>query len=176
MGRDSFTKTDTVKFLEKIYIGLINLTDEREEWEKDRWDIRNLEKYGIAYNTSSQLHYINFEKINNINIREALKKYIKKKLISNNKFSWSSALNYLKSIPQFINYICELEPTWNDLKGLERYHIEMYIEWLNTYANENLRRKDANPKRYVSTSLSIVQKFLSDIQIRENDVTHISHN
>ena len=43
------TKVDWL-FLKNMYINLIKFIDKREEWEKDKWDIRNLEKYGLSYN------------------------------------------------------------------------------------------------------------------------------
>lgn len=174
-GKDVISKTDSAHFLENTISWLNQLTDEREEWEKDKWDVRNLEQYGITYNKSTQTHYLDFGKINNLKIREEVKKYIKQRLIANNKFSWGSAYNYLNFIPRFINYICELEPTWNDLKGLERQHIEKYIEWLNIYAKENLIKKNSNPKQYIAISLNYTQKFLSDIQIREYDIAPIKN-
>ncbi|EOU1120208.1 tyrosine-type recombinase/integrase [Clostridium perfringens] len=169
-GKDYENKTAVVNFLKFITNTFATLTDEQEEWEKDIWDIRNLEQYGVTYNKSITNYYVNFAKINNIKIREEFKKYIKQRLISNNKFSPSTARNYLKYIPNFINYICDLEPTWNDLKGLERHHIEKYIESLNIYVKENLTQKNANPKSYLVNALGYIQKFLSDIQIREYDI------
>ena len=175
VGKDVFIRTAIANYLEFIINTFYILTDEREEWEKDKWDIRNLEQYGISYTKSSQEHYLGFGKINNVKIKNEVKKYIKQRLIANNKFSWGTARNYLKFIPSFINYICELEPTWNDLKYLERQHILKYIEWLNIYAKDNLTQKGANPKIYVATSLSIIQKFLSDIQIREYSIAPIKN-
>jgi integrase len=168
-------KTAIANFLEFIINSFNTLTDKREEWEKDRWDVRNLEQYGITYNKSDKLYYIDFSKIKNLKIREEVKKYIKQRLIAKNKFSWSTARNYLKFIPPFINYICELESTWDNLRDLERYYIEKYIEWLNIYAKENLTKKNANPKQYVIMSLNCVQKFLSDIQIREYNIAPIKN-
>lgn len=174
-SKDFYHKTAIANYLE-ITINTFNtLTDEQEEWEKDVWDVRNLEQYGITYSKSSTNYYINFSKINNLKIREELKIYIKQRLIANNKFSWNTARNYLLFIPPFINFISELEPTWNDLKGLERQHILKYIEWLNIYAKENLTQKNANPKLYVSHSLTHIQKFLSDIQLREYDIAPIKN-
>ena len=170
IGKDYKNKTPIANYLEFIINSFNTLTDEREEWEKDIWDVRKLKIYGINYNISHREYYINFNKINNVKIRIEVKKYIKQRLIAQSKFSWSTAINYLKYIPLFINYICELEPTWDDLKGLERQHILKYIEWLNIYAKKNLTKKNANPKRYVVNSLGTVQKFLSDIQIREYDI------
>lgn len=174
-GKDFYYKTPVANFLENTIKYFNVLTDEREEWEKDRWDVRNLEKYGITYNKSLPHYYIDFTKVNNYKIREDFKKYIKQRLISNNKFSWSSATNYLKFIPPFINFICELEPAWSDFKVLQRQHILKYIEWLNIYAKESLINKNANPKRYVVTSLTYIQKFLSDIQIREYAIAPIKN-
>ncbi|WP_434290006.1 tyrosine-type recombinase/integrase [Clostridium botulinum] len=175
LDKEYEVKTSIANYLVFI-INLINsLTDERKEWEKDKWDVRNFKKYGIVYNISHREYYIDFSKINNLKIRVEFKKYMKQRLIVKNKFSWSSAVNYLKYIPPFINYICELEPNWNDFKCLERQHILKYIEWLNIYTKENLTRRDSNPKLYVWKSLSIVQKFLSDIQVRGYDIAPIKN-
>ena len=168
-------KTFIANYLEFIINNFNTLTDKREEWEKDIWDVRNLDKYGITYNKSETNYIINFTKVDNISIREGLKKYIKQRLITNNKFSFSTARFYLRFLPNFLNYICELEPTWNDLKGLERNHILKYIEWLNVYTKENLTQKNANPKKYVSECLNCIQKFLSDIQLREYDIAPIKN-
>ncbi|APQ78845.1 MULTISPECIES: tyrosine-type recombinase/integrase [Clostridium] len=170
-GKDAFIKTPSANFLENVISWFNQLTDEREEWEKDKWDIRNLEQYGITYNKSTSGYYLDFKKINNLKMRKEIKEYIKQRLIANNKFSWGTAIKYLTFIPPFINFISELEPTWSDLKGLQRQHILKYIEWLNIYAKENLTQKNANPKQYVASSLSCIQKFLSDIQLREYDIT-----
>ncbi|HBG5277819.1 TPA: tyrosine-type recombinase/integrase [Clostridioides difficile] len=173
-GKEYFSTTAIANFLEFIIGSFNTLTDERKEWEKDKWDVRNLDKYGITYNKSkSNNHQIDFNKIKNVNIREEVKKYIKQRLISNNKFSWSTAVNYLICIPRFLNYICELESTWNDLKALQRSHMLKYIEWLNIYTKENLTQKNSNPKLYISWSLNIIQKFLYDIQIREYNIAPI---
>lgn len=173
--KDIYYKSPIANFLETAIKYFNTLTDEREEWEKDKWDVRKLEQYGITYNKSKTLYFLHFEKINNLKIREEVKKYIKQRLIANNRFSWSTAINYLVFITPFINYICKLEPNWNDFKSLERQHILKYIEWLNIYAKENLTQKNANPKQYVAISLNYIQKFLSDIQIREYDIAPVKN-
>lgn len=162
--------TSIANFLNVIYDYLFNLTDTREEWEKDRWDVRNLEKYGISYNKSKTIYFIDFNKIKNKIIRKEIKKYFKYRLLSNNRFSWGTVIEYMRYLTNFINLILELEPKWNDLKNLERHHIEKYIEWLNVYTKENLTQKNANPNRYKKEALKIIQKFLSDIQLREYDI------
>lgn len=174
-GKDIYYKSPIANFLETAIKYFNTLIDEREEWEKDKWDVRKLEKYAITYNKSTTQYFVDFNKINNFKIRMEVKKYIKQRLIANNKFSWATAIQYLVYIPPFINFISELEPTWNDLKGLERQHILKYIEWLNVYAKENLTQRNANHKKYISNALSTIQKFLSDIQLREYDIAPIKN-
>lgn len=164
-------KTPIANFLRTIHSYLFHLTDTREEWEKDRWDVRVLhEKYGINYNKSKTNYYIDFEKIEQIHVREQVKKYMKQRLLSKNNFTWSTAFMYMIFLSPFIKFIFSLEPTWNDLKHLKRSHMEQYIQWLHEYAKNNLKQKNAHPERYISKSLTFIQKFLEDIQRYEYDI------
>ncbi|MGH1328537.1 tyrosine-type recombinase/integrase [Bacillus pretiosus] len=167
---DSYTKTAIARFLRTVYTALIQFIDKRDEWEKDKWDIRNLhDKYGIDYNKSTNLYKLDFSKING-RVREQVKKYFKQRLVSKNSFSTGTAQNYLKHIPGFFNFIFSIETTWKDLKPLRRTHIEKYIEHLHEYAKNNLRNRNAHPAHYVVQSLSCLQKFLEDIQRYEYDI------
>lgn len=167
VGTEYANRTRGANFLNSIYATLFSLTDEREEWEKDTWDVRNLEKYGITYNKSLTNYYIDFTTIKNETIRVEVKRYVKQRLVSNNQFTWGTTQYYLKYLPYFINVICELEPTWNDFNRLERHHIEKYLEWLYTYAKGKKVRKNAHPEEYINKSLKVISKFLADIQLRE---------
>lgn len=169
-NKEYLVKTSIVNFLESTFNSLDILTDEREEWEKDKWDVRNLESYGITYNKSSLAYYVDFNKICNFKIRECMKKYLKERLIINNNFTWATAIYYITYLSKFIDYISECEPSWNDLKELKRYHIENYILWLNVYIKKSPNRKGKNPKRYVHEAIKCLQKFLTDIQLREYDI------
>lgn len=176
-GEEYSNKTAIANFLNQIYQELLNLTDTREEWDKDIWDVRKLSKYGITYNTTLyNNHCINWLKINNIQIRREIKKYFKQRLLSNSKFTWGTANKYMRSfLPNFIEFIFILEPKWHDLKGLERSHIVKYIEWLNTYTKNNLNQRNANPLNYKNDALTCIQKFLSDIQIREYSIAPVKN-
>ena len=56
-------KTPVANFLRVIRSYLFQLTDTREEWEKDRWDVRILhEKYGITYNKTRSNFFHRFHK------------------------------------------------------------------------------------------------------------------
>ncbi|MBT2616302.1 MULTISPECIES: tyrosine-type recombinase/integrase [unclassified Bacillus (in: firmicutes)] len=157
-------KTNTANFFRQVYEKLFNLTDTRIEWEKDRWDVRVLnEKYGLIYNLSRTDYHLNFTKIENVVFRNYFKKYIKTRLLGGKNFSWSTALNYLKVVPLFLNFISKFEPDWNDLKGLTRNHIEKYLEHLHRHA-KNIVRKGSNPKQHVLDNVTRVYTFLQDTQ------------
>ncbi|MBB6448022.1 tyrosine-type recombinase/integrase [Bacillus benzoevorans] len=171
MYKEYTCKTTIANFLQVIHSNLSSLTDSREEWVKDRWDVRILnEKYGIDYNKSRSEYYLDFTKIEHLNTREQVKRYFKKRILSMNKFSWSTALNYMVFLPNFISYIFLLEPNWNDFKKLKRSHMEQYIQWLHEYARNNLKQKNANPPEYVARALKVIGKFLEDIQRYEYDL------
>ncbi|MFI8705466.1 tyrosine-type recombinase/integrase [Bacillus sp. NPDC077411] len=164
-------KTPTANFLRVIHSYLFPLTDTREEWEKDRWDVRVLyDKYGVTYNKSQNNYYINFTKIEQVEMRQHIKKYIKQRLLSKNHFSWSTAQSYLAYLPKFLSLIFSLEPSWTNLKGLKRSHMERYIQWLHDYARNNLTRKIASPEQYILMILTVIRKFLEDIQRYEYDI------
>ncbi|WP_144511489.1 tyrosine-type recombinase/integrase [Bacillus thuringiensis] len=162
--KDDYMKTATASFLRIAYTALIQFTDKRDEWEKDKWDIRNLhDKYDINYNKSTYNYKLDFSKIDEM-VREQVKKYFKQRLVSKNRFSPATAQSYLKHIPGFFKFIFSLETTWKDLKTLRRAHIEKYIEHLHEYAKNNLKKRNAHPASYVIHSLSCLQRFLEDIQ------------
>ncbi|MFR6471194.1 MAG: tyrosine-type recombinase/integrase [Turicibacter sanguinis] len=158
-------KTSLANILRNMYDNYFNLLDTRVEWEKDSWDVRILnQQYGLEFNKSKSNFYINFFKISNPILKNGLKKYCKQRLLSRNNFSIGTAMYYCTYISLFLNFIIELEPTWNDLKGLNRQQIEKFIIYLNEYTKIQLKQKNSNPKIYILKSLSIIEVFLSDIQ------------
>lgn len=175
IGNKVICKSVLVTFLRTIHTILFQYTDNREEWEKDRWDVRVLhEKYSIDYNKSINNYYLDFSKIDE-KVREQVKKYCKQRLLSKNRFSWGTATHYLSALPMFFTFVFSLVPTWKDLKHLKRTHIEKYIEYLHEYAKNNIKNRNAHPERYVNKSLSTLQKFLEDIQRYEYEIAPETH-
>ena len=174
IGKNCIGKTPLACFFEQIYQELFNLTDTREEWDKDIWDIRNLKKYTIRHNKASSKYFIDFTSIKNNRIKKEIKIYFKQRLISNNNFSWEHAIDYARTLKTFINFIMELEPQWNDLKRLERSHIEKFFVWLNEHI-KNKSQKNKNPEKQKIELLVMLQKFLSDIQIKEFSIAPIKN-
>lgn len=163
-------KTALANFFQYIYRVLFSLTDIRDEWEKDRWDIRVLnKKFGIPYSKSNSSYFIDFSSIKNTNFQNYLKKYIKTRLLGGKKFSWGTAQSYSYTVQRFLNFILEQQSSWNDLRGLTRKHIVEYIEYLHQYANNN-KQSNSNPKHLVFNNLSRVSTFLMDIQRLEYSI------
>jgi len=158
-------KSSAAAFFRFMYEKLFNLSDTREEWDKDKWDVRVFNTiYGVKYNVSQTMYYIDFLNIENIVFRNYFKSYIKTRLLGGGKFSWGTARNYSKFVPKFLNFISDIERDWNDLKGLTRQHIEKYLEFLRHYAKNNLKQRNSNPKSYIKSNLECTYTFLKDIQ------------
>lgn len=162
-GREIRSKL--ANFFRAVYEQLFTLTDKREEWEKDRWDVRVLNaKYGVEYNRSTTDFFVDFMKIENTVFRQYFKKYLHTRLLGGGRFSWGTARKYSIYVPRFLNFISEIEPQWNDLKGLTRQHIESYLNYLRDYSINELKQKNANPKQNRSDNIKCVYTFLKDIQ------------
>lgn len=165
---ENYFVTDEKKVFKKIYNYYYELIIQPEEWEKDIWNIKNIRNTNyVEYNRNSSLALkIHFDYIKNMNFREILKKYTKQRLLSNNHFSWGTALAYSIVITKFFNEISYKNPSWTDLKKLERENIEDYLMFLNTYANSPQNKiKDKND--WILNNIITIQKFLMDIQVME---------
>jgi integrase len=168
---ESIVYTAEVNFLRIIYSFVCKLADSRDEWDKERWDVRVLNQlYGIEFNQSVPRHYINFLKIENVHIRDEVKRYFKQRLLGHRGFSWATAMNYMGFIPKFINFICSLEPEWNDLTELSREHVLRYIEQVHYHAKVNLKGKNSHPEHHIGTTLVIIRNFLEDLQTYEYSI------
>ncbi|KXY40973.1 transposase [Bacillus cereus] len=168
------SKNNVAIYLRTIYTSFLRLTDDREEWKKDKWDVRILhDKYGVDYNKSKSSYYLDFSKTDE-KIREEVKKYFKQRLLSKNKFSWGSAQNYMTILSPFFTFVFCIEPIWKNLKSLKRTHMEKYIEYLHDNSNKS-KRPNSHPEMYVNRSLSIIQKFLEDIQRYEYEMAPENH-
>lgn len=172
---DTIGKSSVVVHLRTIYTAPFQYTDKRDEWEKDKWDVRILhDKYGIDYNKSKNSYYLDFSKTDQ-KVREEFKKYCKQRLLSKNKFSWSTAQRYVIFLSRFFTFVFSIEPMWKDLKSLKRSHIEKYIEYLHEYTKNNIKRCNSHPEGHLNMSLSTIQKFLEEIQRYEYDMAPETH-
>lgn len=164
--KNYIVKTQSVHLLNNIYDCLMESFDQRTEWEKDIWDIRNL-KDKLEFNKTTNSHYINFTKINKKKFRKPVKKYLKMRLLNEN-IKFNTGVKIINSLSVFLNYISQKHNDWNSLEKLEREDIEKFIEHLNKEISKNKRIK--NPKRYKINIFKSLKKFLEDLQIYEYDI------
>lgn len=143
---------------------LMNWLDDRAEWKKDQWDIRNLEKdYNIAHNNTNSHFKVNFSKIINENFKEILKKYLKQRLI-NRATAWSTARSFVGRLVLFFNFLHGKYPSWETFKDLSREDILGYYDRLNKYIKNYEGRREIKPDSYMYHVISKIETFLSDLQ------------
>lgn len=155
-------KRPVTKFLISVYNDLSKLLDFRDEWEKEVWDVRNLnQKYGIYYNHARSHVKLDFTVVKQIPFRFEIQKWLKMRLLSND-LTWGTAVNYMVSIPKFLDFIFKLEPTWKNLNELSRSHFEKYLDQLHKENAERQRVSHSN--EYVTKAISSANKFLEGLQ------------
>ena len=75
--KESEVLNTVARYLKNLIKTFETLTDTRVEWDKDRWNVKNLEEYGIKYNKSDCSNCIEFSKINNEALRDSCKQLVK---------------------------------------------------------------------------------------------------
>lgn len=114
----------------------IRFYDNRNEFEKDIWDVRNIP--GVRYTPHRSEYLLDFREIPE-NFRPLLKRYIKFRLTI---VSRSKAYYDLLSLRWFIGFIHNRYPHWIDLRLLTRNDIEDYWVWFRGHTKNH---KNAHP-------------------------------
>lgn len=149
-SRSRFTRYETL--LKQLYEFYFNFYDNRDEYEKDIWDIRKIASSKAIEHTS---HYLlNFTDIPQP-FMVMVKRYIKYRL---NYLSHGQCRTDIMGIKLFLNFIHEHYPSWLDLVQLARKDIENYICWFNTYTKYY---KSSDTAYFVAlhTFLESIQRF-----------------
>jgi len=162
-------KTKNALFFKKIYEEIFKLLDDRIEWEKDVWNVKNLKKFGIDSNPAQSVYLLDFTTIHNKHYRKAAKKYFKTRLLARNQFSWATANTYLKYFKEFMNFINLKEPNWTNFQCLSRNHIEDYLEHLNKKA---VRKKAGIISEYIHHYMVHLKIMLDDFQLYDYDIAY----
>lgn len=114
-------------FLQQVYWFMLNFYDDREEFEKDIWDLRKIP--GTKY-TQNLAHYLlSFENIP-LSFRPLVKRYLKVRVTIR---SHSQCASDLLALRLFLCFIHRQYPHWNDIKDLSRKDIEDYLTWCRSY-------------------------------------------
>jgi integrase len=120
------TKT-YLQLYNQIYLFYFDFYDERDELDKDIWDVRKL---NIDYNKSKAGDYkMNFTSVPSV-FRPLVKKYIKIRVLSQESMTWASGVQHMAKLPVFFNYIHNRYPNWTHLKALKRGDVEDFLLYL----------------------------------------------
>ena len=74
---------------------------------KDKWDIRNLEKYGLSYNKTLTGNYLNFEKLSQLKC-EKQKNIFKNRLITGD-IAFATARFYIRVLTRFFKIYLKIK-------------------------------------------------------------------
>src|SRR5690625_704054 len=158
--------SDWVRFFLTLYDFLFDFYDEREETEKDVW---NVKKLNIEYNEASTAQTLSFEQVP-VHFRQMVKKYIKECLIIHQTLSWGSIRNHLTVISRFLTFLTSLHPDWKDIIKLSREDILKYISFLRTtpmggVSNSKSFYKGRSPSdNHVYTGIRKAKRFVTYLQ------------
>ena len=109
------------------YHFMINFYDDREEFEKDIWDVRNIPGARFAHHESG--YRLSFEDIP-LTFRLLAKRYLKVRVGIR---SYSKYFDDLMSLRLFFGFIHKQYPRWKDLRELSRKDMENYLTWYWSY-------------------------------------------
>lgn len=162
-----------VLLMNTFYKYMYNLLDKTPEREKDIWDGRRL-PIEINY-TNTSTKRINFTKVN-VKYRPLAKRYIGTRIIDLKNITFSIGVRYLHELSIFLNFVDDNYPDLN-IKNIEREHIKQYVAYVK---NKNINDKHHGKQIkatdvYVSSNLTVVRKFLSDLKIFDWDDAPTKH-
>ncbi|PHJ38283.1 hypothetical protein P378_10650 [Desulforamulus profundi] len=124
-GRLSSTQYETL--LQQVYQFMLNFYDDREEFEKNVWDVRKIP--GAKYTQNESRYLLSFEDIP-FPFRPLAKRYLKVRVGIR---SYSQCNTDLIALRLFLRFIHEQYPHWQDLKKLSRKDMENYLAWYRSY-------------------------------------------
>lgn len=162
-GCSELTVKGYVQLYNRIHAFFQDLYDERNETEKDIWNVRKL---GIDYNQSISTDCtLNFTLVPTV-FRDIVKKYIKNRLLIQESLSWGSAIQNSAKLQVFFKFIQEKYPKWISLEELNRNDIEQFIEFLRTHPmGGNSHYKGQAPSdNYINRSISSLEVFIEYLQ------------
>lgn len=155
-----------VMFFLTLYDFLYHFYDEREETEKDIWDVNKL---NIDFNEAASTKQLSFRDIPN-HAKKTVKRYIKECLIINQTLNWGSVRNHLPAIKRFFIFLSEHHPEWDNIKKLSRDDILEYLSFLHSTPMGGDSKNKASfigikPSRHhVYTSMQYVKRYIAYLQ------------
>ncbi|MCI3986027.1 hypothetical protein MMJ63_14200 [Bacillus vallismortis] len=129
IGTKSYMRvTQYINVYNQFYKFFLDYYDERDEIEKDKWDIRKL---SVDFNETRGEYIVSFEKIPDP-YRTWVKKYVDLRMNVQQNLSYSRFKSIVPSLSKFFSFIKEVYPDWDNLNELSREDILSFIRYLRT--------------------------------------------
>jgi integrase len=129
--KDRLSSTQFEILFQQAYQFMIGFYDDRDEFEKDIWDVRKIP--GARYAQSKATYSLSFVDIPEP-YRPLTKKYLKMRI---GICSHSQCLNDLRALCLFLLFIHKQHPLWTDLKELSRKDMEDYLVWFRSCTTDH---------------------------------------
>lgn len=163
-----YTKvTRYINLYNQFYEFFTDYYDEREETEKDRWDVRKL---SINFNETRGEYIVSFDSIVEP-YRQWVKKYVKQRMVIQQNLSFARAKSISSPLSAFFKFIKSKYPDWDNLALLTRDDILLFIQHLRTLPIKGNSKNtiEEQMKNRVRVYLYEVQAYISYIQRLEWD-------
>lgn len=165
-GKPVLSVSGTISFFNSIYDFYYDFYDEREEIEKDIWE---LAKLGIDYNEAAikrRLDFTSYEQP----WKEIVKKYIKERAVETQDIQLSTAVAAVIRLGSFFKWIAATYPEWKVLTELTREDILNYLHHLKTIPMGGTRYQKKATDYHVKQTMLYISVFLDYIQMNEWDI------
>lgn len=150
--KDYKSKTSISNFPKNTYVVITTMLDNRPEWEKDIWNVLDLKRYGVGYNTDFKCKTVNFTKVYKPHLREELKVYFKEKLLDNKEITWNTLRSHLGIIVKFLNYLKTNNIEISSLSGVSE-------DLIKQYEKELVKQNKSGVNRAINTISTIVNNI-----------------
>lgn len=115
----------TIYMLNQFYKMIVTLLDDKNEIEKDVWDIRKLKK---SYNITTGTYTLSFEKISQAWLKNISKKFIIYRL---SRYSFTNAQAKLNGLKYFSSFLTKSSNNISTLEEIDQNTINNFHNFLN---------------------------------------------
>lgn len=142
----------TIYMLNQFYKMIVKLIDDKDEIEKDVWDIRKLNK---SYNITTGTYTLSFEKISQDWLKNISKKFIIYRL---SRYSFTNAQSKLNGLKYFSSFLTKSPNKVSALEEIDQKTINDFRNFLN---NKNIKES------YKSQLLCAIKDLLLTATLEE---------
>lgn len=168
IGNKKYIKASIyINLYNQIYEFFSDYYDNKNEIEKDRWDVRKL---SIDFNQTRGEYTISFGTVVTP-FRKWVKKYLEQRMVIQQNLSFARSRSIISPLSAFFKFIAVRYPEWDDLSLLSRNDILSFMQHLRTLPLKGNSKNtiEEQMKNRIRVYLYEVQAYISYIQRLEWD-------